>query len=288
MKQFYLSLLTLAVSTTIQAAEVNQQQAMAKAKAFISQQSGGRRAAADIKLRAAETGIRQLHAFNMENGGYVIVSASDRTKDVLGYASQGTLDGNMPPAMQELLKSYAQQITEVEQNDGDAQQDEGDIYSLKYEIAPLIKQHWGQGGEAGKPYNNQTPWVKDGDKIKHAVTGCVATAMAMLLKYNEWPKGATPVLPATNDTPELPSVTFNWAAMTDEYDEKSSKEAGDAVATLMQYCGAACQMNYGNDVSMSNSYKMALGLIRYFGYDSDSIEVTRRPYLTEWEWQSMI
>ena len=288
MKKFILSLLTIAACSTVQAADVSQQQAMAKAKAFVSQLSGGRRAAADIQLRTAETGIRQLHTFNLEGGGYVIVSASDRTRDVLGYAPQGALDGHMPPAMMELLKSYAQQITEAEQGDGDAADNQEQEYLLKNEIAPLIKQHWGQGGEPGKPYNNLTPMVKDGDKEIHGLTGCVATAMAMLMKYNEWPKGATPVLPATKQIPELPSITFNWAAMTDEYNEKSTKEACDAVATLMQYCGSACQMDYFGTASSSDSYKMSLGLVRFFGYNSDSIEVTRRPLVTEWEWQMMI
>ena len=73
MKKFILSLLTIATCSTVQAADVSQQQAMAKAKAFVSQLSGGRRAAADIQLRTAETGIRQLHTFNLEGGGYVMI-----------------------------------------------------------------------------------------------------------------------------------------------------------------------------------------------------------------------
>lgn len=285
MKKLFLSFLAIAACGAMQAAEVNQQQAMEKAKAFVLQQSGGRRAAADIQLRTAETGLRQLHAFNMEGGGYVIVSGSDRTKEVLGYAPQGTLDGDMPAAMRKLLESYAQQIAEVEQEDGDAEQeDEEQVYAVKYNIAPLIKQKWGQE----PPFNNLTPMVKDGDVEKHAPTGCVATAMAMVMKYYEWPKAATPVIPATKQTAELPAVTFNWAAMTDVYNEQSSAESNNAVAQLMQYCGAACKMKYYHNVSMSNSTLMSLGLFRFFGYDCDSIEMTRRSYVTEWEWQYMI
>ena len=145
MKKLFLSLLAIAACAAMQAAEVNHQQAMEKAKTFVSQQSGGRRAAADIQLKTAETGIRQLYAFNMEGGGYVIVSGSDRTKEVLGYAPQGTLDGDMPAAMRKLLESYAQQITEAEQNNGDAdQEDEEQVYAVKYNIEPLIKQRWSQ------------------------------------------------------------------------------------------------------------------------------------------------
>ena len=285
MKKVIFSLIALVACITIQAAEISQQQAMAKARAFLSQQSGVRRAAADIQLQTAATGVRQLHAFNMEGGGYVIVSSSSRTRDILAYAPQGALGDQMPPAMMELLKSYAAQITEVEQDGEDAEQDDAaDDHLVKYEIVPLVSQRWGQE----MPYNKLTPMVKDSDgNDVHGATGCVATAMAMVMKYHQWPKAQTPTLPATEYTTELPPVTFNWAAMTDTYSEQSSKESCDAVATLMLYCGAACQMEYGT-MSSSNSYKMALGFIRFFGYDSDSIEVTRRTFVTEWEWQNMI
>ena len=240
MKKVIISLLVLAACMTIQAADINPKQAMAKAKAFLSLQPSARRAAADMKLQTVATGIRQLHAFNLEGGGYVIVSASNRTKEILAYAPQGALDDQMPPAMKELLKSYASQIAEAEQSGDDAEQDDtANDYPVKYEIAPLITQKWGQD----KPYNNQTPIVKDPeDKDIHGLTGCVATAMAMVMKYHQWPKAQTPTLPATQYTPELPPVTFNWAAMTDTYTDQSSKESCDAVATLMQYCGAASQM----------------------------------------------
>ena len=240
MKKVIFSLIALVACITIQAAEISQQQAMAKARAFLSQQSGVRRAAADIQLQTAATGVRQLHAFNMEGGGYVIVSSSSRTRDILAYAPQGTLGDQMPPAMMELLKSYAAQITEVEQDGEDAEQDDAaDDHLVKYEIVPLVSQRWGQE----MPYNKLTPMVKDSDgNDVHGATGCVATAMAMVMKYHQWPKAQTPTLPATEYTTELPPVTFNWAAMTDTYSEQSSKESCDAVATLMLYCGAACQM----------------------------------------------
>lgn len=53
--------------------------------------------------------------------------------------------------MMELLKSYAQQITEAEQGDGDAADNQEQEYLLKNEIAPLIKQHWGQGENPVNP-----------------------------------------------------------------------------------------------------------------------------------------
>ena len=284
MKRVVLSILTVVVSSWCLAAEISNEQAMKKARAFLSGKSVGRRAA-DVTLRTARTGVKQLHAFNVEGGGFVIVSASKHTEAVLGYSTTGSMDDNLPPAMIALLQSYGQQIAEAEQKGGEPVDNVQGSILVKQAIEPLIKMKWGQD----EPYNNMTPTTEKDGKEVHCPTGCVATAMAMLMRYHQWPQGATQVIPATIFYEEdLPATTFNWAAMTDTYNEKSSKESRDAVALLMKYCGAACKMNYDADQSASNSTQLALGLLRYMGYDYKSIQMTRRTFLSESEWQNLI
>ena len=285
MRKIFLILLAAAASTWCQAAEVSKEQAMEQAKAFMCQHSGGRRAAATIQLYDAPVGVKHLHAFNVEGGGFIIMSASDQTAAVLGYAESGSVEGPLPPAMTKMLESYDMQVAEAEKQGGEGGENQQGTVLVKAAIAPLIKTKWGQDA----PYNNLTPTEKQGGKTIHCPTGCVATAMAMVMKYHQWPQGATTVVPATLFyDKDLPATTFNWAAMTNEYNEKSSKESCDAVALLMKYCGAANKMNYGPTQSASNSFQLSLGLIRYMGYDPESIQVTRRAYLTEREWENLI
>ena len=292
MRRLFLSILVSAVCSTMQAAEVNQQKAQETAKAFMTrimaadEQAGTRRAKDGISLKTVETGLNGLHVFNMDGGnGFVIVSGSDQTEAVLGYATEGSIDGEMPPAMRALLQSYAAQITRAEQDADKAEGESTGIYLTKQEVAPLIKSKWGQDA----PYNNMTPTIQTKDKKTiHCPTGCVATAAAMVMRYYEWPKQPTAVIPASPNLPELPATTFDWAAMRDTYDKNSPTEACDAVATLMKYCGGAFKMQYYEEVASSNTSNAAYGLIRFFGYDSQSIRMMRRTLVTEWEWQNMI
>ena len=300
MRRFVLSILASVVCVSMQAAEVNHKQACETAKSFMTQimaddntkQSGTRRSPASqtredgISLKTVETGLKGLHVFNLEDGnGFVIVSGSDQTEAVLGYATAGSIDGQMPPAMRKLLQSYASQIAIAEQSASTAEAQPTDIFRRKQEVAPLVKSKWGQDA----PYNDMTPTTETEDeKTIHCPTGCVATAAAMVMKYYEWPKEPTEVIPASTNLPELPATTFNWAAMRDNYDDNSPKEACDAVATLMKYCGGAFKMFYNETLSISNTIYAAYGLIRFFGYDSQSLRVMRRSLATEWEWQEKI
>ena len=292
MRRLFLSILASAVCVSMQATEVNQQKAQETAKAFMTKimatdnsRQGTRTREDMISLKTVETGLKGLHVFNLDGGnGFVIVSGSDQTEAVLGYATSGSIDGEMPPAMRALLQSYASQITRAEQGAGKVEGETTGISLTKQEVAPLITSKWGQDA----PYNNMTPTIVSADnKTIHCPTGCVATAAAMVMRYHEWPKQQTAVIPKSMHLPELPATTFDWAAMTDTYNDKSSKEACDAVATLMRYCGGAFKMEYGGTTSSSNTDFAAYGLLRFFGYDKD-ICVTRRTLVTEWEWQEMI
>ena len=264
---------------------------MQKAQAFLAnhfnKQSGRHRAAQYIRLQAASSGHRELHVFNAEGGGFVIASANDQTAPILGYSTSGRFDSNdLPPALQQLLQSYAEQIRATESEP--TADDTSSITFTKQDIAPLIKSQWNQD----KPYNDQVPTYKDSDNQDvRAVTGCVATAMAMVMKYHQWPQEACAPITGykddDNQLEDLPATTFNWSAMTDTYDENSSKESCEAVATLMKYCGYGARMGYGR-VSSSNSFHLARALYRYFGYDRETIMVTRRANYTEGEWLNLI
>ena len=173
MRRLFLSILVSAVCSTMQAAEVNQQKAQETAKAFMTrimaadEQAGTRRAKDGISLKTVETGLNGLHVFNMDGGnGFVIVSGSDQTEPVLGYATTGSIDGEMPPAMRALLQSYAAQITRAEQGADKAEGKTTGIYLTKQEVAPLIKSKWGQDAPKNNDADFQTLKSMTIDKIK--------------------------------------------------------------------------------------------------------------------------
>lgn len=147
----------------------------------------------------------------------------------------------------------------------------------------------------GLPYNNQCPVIDSAP----AVTGCVATAMAQVMKYWEHPKQLQEDIPAYSlfprdnklfgkvHNPAEPAEgrTYNWENILNHYEGDTTDIYVDEVAKLMHDCGRAVEMTYGEHLSGAFDEMYPYALTRYFGYNSDSIQHLMRAnyYYDEWE-----
>jgi len=122
----------------------------------------------------------------------------------------------------------------------------------------LLTTKWDQG----TPYNNQTPIIGN----KRTLTGCVATAMAQIMKHHKHPSGAlTGIIPEyTTKTEKLAIPSVNLANITFDWENMEA----EAVATLMSVVGKAVKMDYGTDASGASSENAASAFREYFNYDS--------------------
>ena len=98
----------LAKGKTVEVSPVSFQEGMKRKKAQSS----------DSPSPARDWG-EAFYVFNAgSDGGYIIVSADDRTEPILGYVEQGTFDpDNIPENMRSWLQSYADQIKYIVDND---------------------------------------------------------------------------------------------------------------------------------------------------------------------------
>ena len=195
-----------------------------------------------------------FYIFNAkDDGGYVIVSADDRTTPVLGYATSGSLDEtDMPANMKAWLDGYRQQIKSLETTSVPIARR---VAIGRAAIAPLLTTQWNQYG----PYNNMCPdvnykdYYESGyDALNRCVTGCAATAMAQIMYYWKWPSSCDALEQYERDghvIKALPATTFKWSSMKDTYEKTETGDAADAVAELMRYCGQAVKMNYAKEGS---------------------------------------
>ncbi|MBE6260551.1 MAG: hypothetical protein E7107_06955 [Prevotella sp.] len=293
MKKTILLVLCLMLTEVINAGDVTPEQALQQAQSFLQQRvtSGKNRsqAAAELKMAGRVSG---LYVFNADDdNGYVIVSNDDRTVSVLGYSDSGRLDlDNMPENMRAWLQGYADEIAWLDAHNYQPSPTVARraLSAVKQPIAPLISTRWNQG----TPYNDLCPEYTSGVK---SVTGCVATAMAQVMKFHEYAE-MTGGLPAYDTdygggscvaVAALPQTTFDWDNMLDEYPSGSyTAEQGAAVAKLMQYCGSSVKMNYGSS-SSSNTNMVATALKDYFGYNSTTQLAVRSLY-TYNEWLEII
>ena len=192
MKKALLFVIGLMLTSTLLAGPVGKEEAKAKALTFLTGKVGtveGRAKAPlqEEQLSLATTGDA-YHVFNIgSDGGFVIVSASDLTPDIIGYTDEGTFDANnIPDNMKAWLQEYANQIAWVEKNGEQVTESKvrkAPASDMKASIAPMIQTKWDQSN----PYNYYCPdFFSTGTKC---VTGCLATALAQILYYNHQREG---------------------------------------------------------------------------------------------------
>lgn len=281
MKRILTFMITLVAVITATAQKITPEQALRKAQTFAEQrqaalskgQSHGQLSMKQIQQHDVlkETSGTQLFMYNIgESNGFVIVSADERTPDILGYADSGSIDPeNMPENMRSWLEMYAQEIASMNTSGDNI------LYAKSSHpaIYPLISANWNQNA----PYNLQCP-ISGG---KQCVTGCVATAMAQALSVVR-PEGCDAIR-SRNGASELPSTTFNWSIIHDTYASNDQSASAQEVAKLMRYCGQAAEMEYSPNESGATTTVAADGLKHYFNI-SNSCHVVERQFCMSTTW----
>lgn len=278
MKKIFFGLAALMLSMTVLAERVSQEDAALVANNFMNvgnTVSGVQKAPAKkmVLKKAATASENQYYVYENANGeGWVMVAANDVVSPILAYSNTGTFrTDNQPVNVRSWLGKYDKFITKIEA-DGAAQDEEvaAEWSALKKGVrkakgdavvGPLIKTTWDQDD----PYWKYTP----GSGSKKAYTGCVATAMAQVMNYWQWPKkgtgsrtyqpiqlvyddegyptGETYILYQGELTANFGETTYDWDNMLNKYTSSATTAQKDAVATLMYHCGVATDMMYGSD-----------------------------------------
>jgi len=286
MKRNLLLLLYLLMPFIVMAEDISEEQAKLIAADFLGQSSvdGSRRAAADMQL-SYKTEAAELYVFNKAGGGWVIVAGEDRArKTILAYSHTGSFDyETAPDGVKMLLEQYADGISKLRKNGlpevkQSRRAPQGEIKPF---VEPLIKTSWNQIA----PYNNLTP-LDDGVP---SVTGCVATAMAQIMNYWQWPKQGngqhTNTRSNTHETRDFSQSVYDWDNMLGAYiDGEYNDTQANAVARLMADIGTASNMGYSWYQSGAYSIDAFMALPRYFGYDEEKMCIVYRvDYQSDWD-----
>ena len=286
-----LALLSVALvvpAMQMQAIAVDEETARACASAFMQSHASSR-------LESPGSAPRLVHAEKSElgddmtdyyvfdaGGGYVIVAGDDRAPRVLGYGEGVFDDTALPCGLTWLLNHYKKQIGYLHTHPDYCAPGRAESDTLS--VGPLLTCCWGQNS----PYRDRCPEING----KHCPTGCVATAMAQVMYYWQFPD-ALPALPAYVTStehlqvPALPAVEISWDDMLDVYRSGAyTSVQGDAVATLMRYCGQACFMDYSMTISTAWMGDQ-LTAMNKMGYDDHAVFLNRNGYSDE-EWNRMM
>ena len=271
MKKIFLGLLAVMVSATVLAEHVTPEDAALVANHFMNAEAtsvAGVKKAAKPMVRKATAETAQYYVYENANGeGWVIVAANDAVTPILAYSTTGQFrTDNMPSNIRKWMSHYDKFIQKVEADGLEASEEtqaqwkklrKGTPHNQpkgNVVVAPLVQSTWDQDA----PYWNLCP----GTGSNKAYTGCVATSMAQVMNFWQWPEKGIgshsykPLDPNTGQsskrytstlTVNFGETTYDWQNMKNSYSGSYTDAEATAVATLMYHCGVGSEMMYGND-----------------------------------------
>lgn len=252
-------------------------------------------------------GFPNLYIFTSEQG-FVIMSADDCVKPILGYSLTNTFVAEgMPENINSWLQGYSDEIqwaidnkqratSETAQQWKDLVVGKPNVAKVDVVVEPLIQTDWNQNPY----YNNFCPF--DSINQMRTVTGCVATAMAQIMKYWNYPShgiGSHSYTPKNHPIhgeqyANFGATFYDWSNMPLSLSTSSAPEQTKAVATLMYHCGVSVDMDYdysqagtSHSGSSASTEQAALAFKTYFNY-SPSIEYKNRSEYDDATWIDML
>ena len=277
MKRTTLILFLALISVPLFAAHILPGTAQKAAENFIKSKTDEKTSLRRIEY-ADQQHFQHLHVFG-NNRCFVIVAGDDGVQPILAYSTENPFNtGKMPENLYEWLQGYEERIAEVAKKHEKASleiQEEwerlltGRISPAKdgpsQAVAPLLTTEWAQDA----PFNNLCP--------ANTLTGCVATAMAQVMKYWEYPQTGIGSHSYTYNSvahsADFGAMTYDWQQMLPSYSGNYTEAQATAVATLMRHCGVATEMKYHvNGESGSNIRRASIALSTFFNYTSTYLE----------------
>jgi hypothetical protein len=222
-----------------------------------------------------------VYLFSKPDAGFLLLSADDVAMPILGYSDNATLDATkMPENLRWWISQYAQEIATAAKANLSKQSYTLSKSEDRATIVPIGGNIlWNQDA----PYNNMCPEI-DGEKC---LTGCTATAMAIIMYNHKWPAQGTGDI--TFDwrgqtlSADFSSMTFDWDNMLDNYSDSYTDAQQDAVALLMKACAYSIGSDFGVEATEGNEYRVINTLTENFDYSNEALGIDRESFgYTDW------
>ncbi|MBQ6227682.1 MAG: Spi family protease inhibitor, partial [Prevotella sp.] len=241
------SLIFCLLSFTIAFANpIDQQDALAKAKAFVQERGinmslNGRHTIKAPSSNGEDDNVG-YYIFNSANDqGFVIVSGYDCVYPILGYSDKGHIDtDNMPDALKAMLDDYAfkgDSIYQIEKRLMETGEQPSGIKRVfspaRYPVKPFLRRNWSYNA----PYNKKLPTIND----TTCNVGCTSVAVSTIIGHYSYPASSKAINGYTTTTRKivvdpLPDINFDWDNILDNYGlEPGTTQQQNAVAQLVRY-----------------------------------------------------
>ena len=279
MKKHLLTILALAFCAgLVQANPVSVSQAKFVGQQFVQAKFDQARQSQDLTLVYTGASLRGeacFYVFNVGETGFVMVSADDLFRPIVGYSSEGTFDAeNINPELGYVLDEFiagrsgrSGQASPIVKAEWDMVMSSGNLISRNGGRGDsyLVETKWNQDA----PYNYYAP-AGAGGPGGRCYAGCCATAMSQVMRFWIHPEQGTGSHSynwhGQQLTANFGATKYDWENMPVSISNSSPQEQIEAVATLMYHCGVAVDMNFAADGSGAFSADVPPAVSSYFGY----------------------
>ncbi len=247
---------------------------------------------------STEASLQPYYAFNdTDHDAFVIISGSTLMRPVLAYGAgliaTDTDSADMPEGLRWWLNAISERTTYLEQHP-EAAETQAQINATTSAVAPLLNGiEWDQTGV----YSLMTPTISG----SNCPTGCVATAMAQVIRYYQNPTQGQGSHSYTwtykeNGSSKSKTLSVNFSAQTYDYSlmpkyvssaNSLTTAQKNEVAKLCYHCGVSVDMSYDTEGSGTTNYLISRALIENFGYNSLIANINREAFSYD-EWISII
>ncbi|MFB8569828.1 C10 family peptidase [Enterococcus faecium] len=249
----------------------------------------------DLTEVSLNNDISNMYIYNISSGGFVIVSSDKRSPEILGYSKKGTFDFEGKENIYSFIKNYDSQIKENKSLNTECNLSDVKEQPIVESLLDAKTIQYDQNF----PYNLKTPIIekiKFGEKSyigKNAATGCVATAVAQIMKYHNYPKkGSKDHISILSNmyfnprilTAKISIRQYDWNNILPFYSGNETDLQKNSIAELMSDIGISVDMSYGPSSGTSGSPVVQRALKENFGYSCFVQEIDRDDFCKEnWE-----
>jgi len=258
-------------------------------------------------------GSSYIKLIKLKPQGWVLISADDMEKPIIGFSLKSKFDeNNLPIQLEEMLVEFAKKIDKKRakgklkvsaniQNEWKRLRKNSDEFKeyLNSKDRTMMEKYsssdnypmpnsalittatWSQG----KFYNRLTPADSNGPD-NHTLVGCTATAMGIVMKANSWPdvgEGSHGYTPSgyPYQFVNFGSTNYNWANMP----LNSLTNYNNSVATILYHAGVSVDMHYG--ATSSGAWPTPGSFENHFRYYTYG-QYFHKDNFQQREWEDMI
>ncbi len=245
----------------------------------------------------SDNGLPVIYVFETtDRPGFIMISADYSVYPVLGYSFESYFnEPSVPPVFTDMIADFSTQITmarTLKQDPSAAATEDWEYYAnpmfnksdkkVRAQL-PLLQTRWDQGCY----YNALCPEDINGP-CGFVYAGCVATAMAQVMKFHNWPhSGEGSNTYSTSNgygtlSVDFSQQTYAWTVMENHLFDHNLE-----VAKLIYHCGVAVDMDYSPDGSGAQTSTSADAFKNYFKY-ADYVSHLEKDYFSEDSWAEML